>query len=184
MCFVIAACGYIPRCALDESDSGTVRFTKILDLISDCDLSIHDVSRVELDASSGLSRFNMPLELGADLALRLKGPARHRKRRILVLDAVAHRYDKTLSDISGMEVEAHNNDAKQIIKAVRDWLSSGRIEPLPGSAAILEDHELFLRLVPDMISRLRFDDLDALHHVDYMHLIKEALPLIEGVRGL
>ncbi len=84
--------------------------------------SIHDLSRVELDSSSGLPRFNMPLELGADLALRLRGPARHRRRRVLVLDAAFHRYDQTLSDISGMDIEAHGNDPAQMIRAVRDWL--------------------------------------------------------------
>lgn len=77
MCFAIAACGFAPRCALDESDSAVVRFAKILDLITACEFSVHDVSRVELDTASGLPRFNMPLELGADLGLRLKaGPHR------------------------------------------------------------------------------------------------------------
>jgi hypothetical protein len=96
------ACGYIPRCALDLSDSAAVRFEKILKLIRACDLSVHDISRVQLDSSSGLPRFNMPLELGADLALRLEGSATDRKRRVLVMDAELHRYDQTLSDISGM----------------------------------------------------------------------------------
>jgi hypothetical protein len=56
----------------------------------------------------------MPLELGADLGLRLKGGARHRRRRILVLDAVAHRYDQTLSDISGM-------DTRDLVLAADEW---------------------------------------------------------------
>jgi hypothetical protein len=44
-------------------------------MIAECDFSIHDISRVELDDHSRLPRFNMPLELGADLGLRLQGPA-------------------------------------------------------------------------------------------------------------
>jgi hypothetical protein len=79
MCFAIVACGFVPRCALDESDSAVVRFKKILDLITACEFSVHDVSRVELDSASRLPRFNMPLELGADLGLRLKGPAPQRR---------------------------------------------------------------------------------------------------------
>ncbi len=184
-CFTIAACGFVPRCALDESDSAIVRFDKILDLIAACEFSLHDVSRVELDRNSGLPRFNMPLELGADLGLRLKGPAAHRKRRILVLDAVAHRYDQTLSDISGMDIEAHGNDPTRLIKAVRDWLNAGRGEgrPLPGSAAITGDFAAFQTLVPDIIAQLRLDDFDALPHSDYMHLVELALPQIEAARG-
>jgi hypothetical protein len=98
MCFAIFACGFAPRCALDESDSAVVRFVRILDLIAACDLSIHDISRVELDRYSGLPRFNMPLELGADLALRLKGPAAQRRRRILMLDTEPNRYDQTFGN--------------------------------------------------------------------------------------
>ena len=185
MCFAIAACGCAPRCALDESDSAAVRFEKILDLITVCEFSVHDVSRVDLDTTSGLPRFNMPLELGADLGLRLKGGARHARRRILVLDTVPHRYDQTLSDISGMDIEAHGNDARRLIKAVRDWLSSGRDggDPLPGSAAITADYAAFQVLVPDIIAQLRLDSLDALPHSDYMHVVELALPQIEAARG-
>ncbi|MBL8772222.1 MAG: hypothetical protein JNK30_12645 [Phenylobacterium sp.] len=186
MCFAIAACGFAPRCALDESDSAVVRFDKILDLITACEFSVHDVSRVELDTRSGLPRFNMPLELGADLGLRLKGPAAQRKRRILVLDAEAHRYDQTLSDISGMDIEAHGNDAARLIKAVRDWLNAGRDggDPLPGSAAIVSDYTAFQALVPDIIARLRLDDFDAIPHTDYMHLVELVLSEIEKARDL
>ena len=79
-CFTILACGYVPRCALDTIDSGAVRFSEIVRLIAACDLSIHDISRVELDNDSRLPRFNMPLELGADLGLRLEGSIRQRRR--------------------------------------------------------------------------------------------------------
>lgn len=185
MCFAIAACGFVPRCALDESDSAAVRFDKILDLITACEFSVHDVSRVELDTRSGLPRFNMPLELGADLGLRLKGPATQRRRRILVLDAEPHRYDQTLSDISGMDIEAHGNDAASLIKAVRDWLNAGRDggDPLPGATAIVADYAAFQALVPDIIARLRLDDFDAIPHSDYMHLVELALPQIEAARS-
>jgi hypothetical protein len=185
MCFAIVACGFAPRCALDESDSAVVRFVKILDLISACDLSIHDVSRVELDRNSGLPRFNMPLELGADLALRIKRPAAHRRRRILVLDAESNRYDQTLSDISGMDIEAHANDSKRLMKAVRDWLNVGRdgALPLPGSAAIAADYDAFQLLVPEISRQLRLDDFSAIPHADYMHLVETALPLIEKAWG-
>ncbi len=184
MCFTIMACGYLPRCALDESDSALVRFEKILDLICACDLSVHDLSRVELDTTSNLPRFNMPLELGADLALRLRGGSAHKKRRILVLDAEAHRYDKTLSDISGMDIATHGNAEARIIRAVRDWLNAGQLDgPLPGSAAIAEDHSVFLSFVPDLIADLRLDAFDDVPHIDYLHLVERALPMIEAARA-
>ena len=148
-CFTILACGHAPRCALDTIDSGAVRFSEIVKLIAACDLSIHDISRVELDAE-------------------------------------AHRYDKTLSDISGMDVAAHGNEARLLIRHVRDWLNANRPHGtpiLPGAAAIAEDHELYLRLAPGLAKGLRLDPHDDLPHGDYLYIVREALPLIEAARA-
>lgn len=185
-CFAILACGYALRCALDYSDSGALRFTEIVKMIAECDLSIHDISRVELDQDSRLPRFNMPLELGADLGLRLEGPVRQRRRRTLILDAVAHRYDQTLSDISGMDIEAHGNDTRQTIRHVRDWLNANRPPGstiLPGAAAINDDHEAYLKIAPDIVEGLRLDPHDDLPHGDYLHVVEIALPRIEAARA-
>lgn len=185
-CFTTLACGYAPRCALDYSDSGAVRFAEIVKMITECDLSIHDISRVELDKASQLPRFNMPLELGADLGLRLEGPAKQRSRKILILDAEPHRYDQTLSDISGMDIEAHGNKVDRVIKHVRDWLSANREagqSVLPGAAAITADHEAYLKIAPDIIANLRLDPHDDMPHGDYLHVVEFALPLIEATRS-
>jgi hypothetical protein len=184
--FTLLACGYRPRCALDFSDSGAVRFAEIVKMITQCDLSIHDISRVELDRESQLPRFNMPLELGADLGLRLEGPARQRQRKILILDAEAHRYDKTLSDISGMDIEAHGGEVRRVIKAVRDWLAANQLDGaglVPGAAAIAADHEAYLKVAPDIAAALRLDPHDDMPHVDYLHVVEYALPLIEAARA-
>jgi hypothetical protein len=185
-CFGIMACGYAPRCALDYSDSGVVRFTEIVNIITACDRSIHDISRVELDRKSRLPRFNMPLELGADLGLRLAGPQLQRRRKSLILDTEAHRYDKTLSDISGMDIEAHSNDAREIIRLVRDWLNTNReagAPPLPGAAAINDDYDAYLGIAHDIVANLRLDPHDDLPHGDYLHVVAVALPRIESARA-
>ena len=184
-CFAILACGYAPRCALDFDDSGEVRFAKIVKLIAECGLSIHDISRVELDTTSRLPRFNMPLELGADLGLRLEGPVRQRRRRTLILDTEPHRYDKTLSDISGMDIKAHANEIGRVIRYVRDWLNANRQAGspiLPGATAIASDYKAFLRIAPDILKGLRLDTLDELPHGDYLHVVEIALPQIEAAR--
>ena len=185
-CFAILACGYAPRCALDYSDSGVVRFAEIVKLITECDRSIHDISRVELDLKSRLPRFNMPFELGADLGLRLAGPLRQRRRKSLILDAEAHRYDMTLSDISGMDIEVHANDMREIIRLVRDWLNANResgMPPLPGAAAINDDYDAYLGIAPDIVANLRLDPHDELPHSDYLHVVAVALPRIESARA-
>jgi len=186
MCFTMLACGYAPRCALDFSDSGVVRFQEIVRIITECDLSVHDISRVELDRRSGLPRFNMPLELGADLGLRLAGPARQRARKTLVLDAEKHRYDKTLSDISGMDIEAHANDVAKMIKHIRDWLNANRGDQsiLPGAESIAADHAAYLTIAPNIIGGLRLDPHDVLPHPDFLHVVEQALPQLERARAV
>lgn len=183
-CFTILACGRVPRCALDFADSGSVRLNEIVELIAACDYSLHDISRVE--TPPGLPRFNMPFELGVDLGLRLKGPAAQRRRKTLILDALPHRYDKTLSDISGMDPEAHGNDPVQVIKRVRDWLNTHRHEadPFPGGQALHADYVHFEKIAPDIIAELRLDSPEDLQHHDYLFVVERALPLIADAAGL
>jgi len=183
-CFTIMACGLTPRCALDFSDSGSVRLTEIVRLITRCERSIHDISRVELDAASGLPRFNMPLELGADLGLRLEGPKAQRRRKTLILDSAKHRYDISLSDISGLDIEAHGSDPTRVIKAVRDWLNANRGEGpvFPGAKAIAEDFAALDAYVPQIARELRLDPHDELPHADFLFVVAQALPLIEQAR--
>jgi len=52
--FAVQDIGFRPRCALEASDAGQFRLSKIMDIISECKYSIHDLSRTELDTTSGL----------------------------------------------------------------------------------------------------------------------------------
>lgn len=127
----------------------------------------------------------MPLELGADLGLRLAGPLLQRRRKSLILDAERHRYDKTLSDISGMDIEAHANDKREVIRLVRDWLNSNReadAPPLPGAIAINDDYGAYQAIASDITANLRLDPHDDLPHGDYLHVVGVALPRIEAAR--
>jgi hypothetical protein len=185
MCFTILLCSYVPRCALDFSDSGESRFHKILGLIVDCGLSIHDISRVELDSASKLPCFNMPLELGADLGLRIKGPARQRDRRLLILDTEPHRYDITASDLSGQDIEAHGDNESTMIAKVRDWLNAGHDGPfpLPGADAIEGDYRAYLDRVPSIIEEAKLDPYDRLPHRDFLWTVYAALKATERHHG-
>jgi hypothetical protein len=186
-CFAIMACGYAPRCALDYSDSGVVRFTEIVNMLTACDPSIHDISRAELDRTSRLPRFNMPLELGADLGLRLAGPRLQRRRKSLILDTEAHRYDKTRrTSLAWISRPTRTTRAKKIIRLVRDWLNANRDErapPLPAAAAINGDHYAYQAISADIVGNLRLDPHDDLPHADYLHIVAVALPLIEVARA-
>lgn len=186
-CFAIMACSHKPRCALDIHDSGAVRFVEIVKLISECAFSIHDVSRVELDRSSRLPRFNMPLELGADLGLRFAGSPMQRSRKMMIMDAEDHRYDKTLSDLSGNDIMIHGNDPRKVIRQVRDWLNN-HWDPAhghgpPGADYICQDFDAYLVLAPDIVKALNLDPHDRLPHRDYLKVVEEALPRIAAARS-
>jgi hypothetical protein len=62
--YTVVRSGFTPRCARERDDAGEVRYEKICRIIKDCAYGIHDISMTELDADTGLPRFNMPFELG------------------------------------------------------------------------------------------------------------------------
>ncbi len=122
---------------------------------------------MELDEVSRLPRFNTPLELGADPSPRLAGRLPQRRRKTLILDSKPSRYDKTLSDMSGMDVEIHGNDVHALIRVVRDWLNANRYPgtpPLPGAVAIGTDYDAYLTIAPDIVVDLPLDPHDSLPH--------------------
>lgn len=135
--FTVFDCGFVPRCAMEIDDSAQIRIEKIFKIISECKFSIHDISRTELDSNTGLPRFNMPLELGMFLGARRFGGGSHKEKSCLIMDAERYRYQSFISDISGQDIKAHNNDPRQVVGLVRDWLNSasGR-RTIPGGARI------------------------------------------------
>jgi len=158
--FTIHDIGFRPRCALEASNAGQFRLNKILGIVSDCKYSIHDLSRTELDAASGLPRFNMPLELGLDLGCKRFGNLLHKEKVSLILDIESHRYQKFISDISGQDVYAHGGDEKKIIEIVRNWLRlelDPKIIKTPGGTKIYQRYVQFQTALPILCDRLNWN---------------------------
>ena len=97
--FTIHDIGFRPRCALEASNASQIRRDKVMDIISECKYSIHDLSLTALDSKTGLPRFNMPFELGLDLGCRRFGNPLQKGKISLVLDIEDHRYEKFISDV-------------------------------------------------------------------------------------
>ena len=175
MVFTIISSGYYPRCALDATDGAEICVGKIATIIGECDWGIHDLSRNEVDAG-GTPRFNMPMELGLHLGARLLGEGRHRRKRALILEAEPHRYDAVLSDISGQDIEVHDNDPDQAIRCVRNWLSEHRprnAAPPPDAVAMQADYRLFKAEVGALLETRRLDALDELSHSDFLFAVRD-----------
>jgi hypothetical protein len=169
--FAVFDCGFVPRCALEEDNSGNVRFEKILNIIAESKFAIHDISRTEIDAESQLPRFNMPLELGVFIGAKKFGDRKQKNKNCLIFDREQYRYQAFISDIAGNDIRAHNNDPEEAIKHVRNWLNdaSGR-KTIPGGRQMLRRYSLFKDELPAMCVKIPIE-IDELTYNDYCNFI-------------
>lgn len=152
--FTAALCGLKVRSALEISDSGELRFQKIVRLIGESGFSIHDISRTELDPVHRLPRFNMPIELGMALGMKYHGTPKLRTHALLVLDTEKYRYQKFASDLSGTDIAAHGNDPALAIRAVRNFLST-HFDGLPTDDVITLLYGEFEKNLPEQARRAK-----------------------------
>jgi len=114
--------GFVPRCSKEIDDGTEFRLESIVPLIKECRYGIHDLSRVELDKKNRLPRFNMPFELGIFWGSKKFGGSTQQKKKSMILEKSRYRYQKFISDLSGVDVTSHNNTQRKVITAVRNWL--------------------------------------------------------------
>jgi hypothetical protein len=147
--FVIYDCGFYPRCGLERIDSGQSRFSKICDLIRNCPYAIHDVSRIEVNSSTHLPRFNMALELGIFLGANMISEI---KKPCLVMESEQYRYQRFCSDLSGFDISAHGGEVLELICVVRDFLRTllDQDIKIPGGAYIFGRYKEFLEKLPEL----------------------------------
>ena len=173
--FTVFDCGYIPRCSLELEDGGAIRVTNIQAIIGQCGKGIHDISRTTLDSKNKLPRFNMPFELGLFLGAKWLGQGRQKEKICVILDVDRYRYQKFLSDVSGQDIRAHDNDLKKLIRAVRDWLrSSSPGIHIPDGAVIHRRYEKFLADLPLLCKKLGLKK-DKLIYLEYCDLVRQWL---------
>jgi hypothetical protein len=169
--FCVVACGFVPRCTLELTDAGEVRIEKIYGLISQCNHSIHDISRTEVaDQPYQLPRFNMPLELGIFLgAKRFGGKSSH--KRCIIMDRAPYRYKRFISDIGGQDVRAHDRNPAQAIRRVRDWFQSAPGKAaIPGGAMIWRKYRQFRQELPPIAEEAQLDP-EQLTFIDFRQLV-------------
>ena len=117
----IAALDLNPRCVL-ELDTTADRLNRLLSLISGCDYSIHDMSRVQLDSvPPRCPRFNMPFELGLTIALASRSTHKH---KWVVLEEMPFRLQKSLSDLNGYDHHIHSGTVTGMLQVLNDVFQS------------------------------------------------------------
>ena len=166
--FTIYKCNFMPRCAKELDDAGENRLDKIVRIIGECRLGIHDISRTELEPG-GLPRFNVPLELGLFLGARKLGTQKHQSKKCLILDREPYRYQQFISDIAGQDVTSHNGDLRGTVIAVRDWLNTIR-SGNPSGSLVWDEYRKFRRALPELCKRTNLIE-DELTFIDYIRLV-------------
>ncbi len=156
--FAIYDCGFIPRCALEENNSGNVRFDKIQRIVAECKFGVHDISRTELDAHNNLPRFNMPLELGVFLGAKRYGGPDQRRKNCLILDREQYRYQQFISDVAGQDIRSHDGEPLIAIGLIRAWLSdASERRRIPGGRDITRRYQSFCNDFPEICRNARLD---------------------------
>ncbi len=110
----LSAFGLVPRATL-EIPTSERRLNRIVKLIQQCAYSIHDLSRVQLDAQAPrVPRFNMPFELGLAVARDVG----KRRETWYVCETLPYRVGKSLSDLDGTDVRIHGGTVKGVFGAL------------------------------------------------------------------
>lgn len=160
--FAITISGYRVRCALEENDSGDIRFDKLCRLISISGDSIHDLSRTGVGAH-GLPRFNMPFELGLTMGARRFGDERQRSKRACIMVSREHVMPRFLSDLAGNDARVHGDDPHEVIRIVRSHLHKAPGgTALPGAAHMIVLFERFRLDLPLLAERAKLT-MDEVH---------------------
>lgn len=108
------ACFGLTARATLEIPGGTRRLDRIIELISSCKFSIHDLSRVQLDSNEPRTpRFNMAFELGLTVAWQRLANHDH---TWFVFEERRHRVSKSLSDLSGTDIYIHGGSVRGVFQ--------------------------------------------------------------------
>lgn len=166
--FTVHKCGFILRCSKEFEDSSGIRIKNIIQLIKESKYSIHDLSRVTLDGTSKLPRFNMPLELGICIGAIEFGNTKQKNKEYLIIESEKFRFKQFISDLSGQDIKNHNNNTEQAIKAVRNWLTKKTNMVIPSASFIVDEYKNFTTELPELClasnwnpSELTFDEFSS-----------------------
>ena len=123
----LTAFGLDPRATL-EVPGGMRRLDPIYELITSCQSSFHDLSRVQLDAQPPRTpRFNMPFELG--LVLGWPKTSRRTNHTWFIFEAVTRRISKSLSDLDGTDPYIHDGRPKGVFRELGNALVRNADQP-------------------------------------------------------
>lgn len=127
--------GYKPLLS-ETINSAESRVIGIKNLISQAKYSLHDLSRMKSSKKDELARFNMPFELGLDIGCRYFGSSQQQEKYLLILDSEKYRYQKAISDLSGNDIETHQDSPEKALRKFRNWIFKIKNTPIDSANKI------------------------------------------------
>jgi len=172
--YAIYWCGFYPQSALDEDDGTELRLLKIIRKMKSCRYGIHDLSRIELNTGN-FPRFNMPFELGIFFGAKYFGDNQQKRKNALVLERQKYTYQQYISDLSGIDTKAHNNDPVTALKRVHSWLNTAsRRKIIPAERTLQTQFEEFERVLPRFVGGTAYT-LETLPFFILLDIIQESV---------
>lgn len=175
--FAVVAHGLIPRGALETDGSSDPRFLRILQTLSHCKYSIHDLSRFTGEGTDNSARFNMPLELGIACGLRFEREGSTRSHNLFVLVLEGFGYQKFVSDLAGFDPGKHSQTVESVIREVSAWLrlQDDAIEPAPSASQIYGVFGTFR----NQVASLRSEALEKESWADLLLAASKTVPIVK-----
>ncbi len=103
------------------------RLETIIRLIEASSFSIHDLSRIE--ASHGVPRFNMPVELGLALYRSRVTKGQH---CVFVFESKRYRAQRSTSDVNGIDPHIHHGTPRGLMSCLRNiFRQPGNVTTVP-----------------------------------------------------
>ena len=113
----------------------------------------------------------MPFELGIFLAAKKFGDEKQQKKKCLILDKNPYRYKQFISDISGQDIEAHEDEPSIVVLKVRDWLrAASKRSNIPSGSVIWEHYGNFIGKLPSMCLELNLNPKELIFN-DYIYVV-------------
>lgn len=173
--FCVADLGFFPRLAPENSDNGAGRLERIIELVRESQFGIHDLSRCKAEGPGEYFRLNMPFELGLDHGAAKFGNGALATKSILVLENTRYDYQRSLSDISGWDIEAHEGDHVTAVRKVSRWLIQHAGADPTGASKILRDYQDFQEWhwERELDRGASEDDIREYPTIDFVHAMTE-----------
>lgn len=178
--FAIYRCGFSPKSSLEEDNGLDSRLDKIIRLISLCKYGIHDISRTQLN-NNGYPRFNMPFELGLFFGAKKLGDQEQKNKNALIFECTPYSYQQFLSDLSGIDIKAHEGEPLAALRYVREWLyTTSRRKTIPTLLALKNNFTEFEDKLPSIAQDMGYE-IDNLPFNDFCKIVEDSI-IEKGIR--